>query len=178
MADEGKILVGKIAAPQGLRGEFRVQTYTERPEDLKDFSGFGIRDSGFVKIEFVRAAGQNTAICKMNGVDDRTAAEKLRGTELFANREDFPKLGKGEHYIADLIGMKVITNPESRIPNPEVIYVHNFGDGDILELDNGAMIGFNGAKIDYDKREIKYEKENDNPVRDPGVRKGGHVGRA
>ena len=146
MAESEKILVGKIAAPQGIKGEFRVRTFTARPQDL---SQFAIRDSGFV-IKFVREAGANVAICKMEGVDDRTAAEKLRGIELFADRADFPKLKKGEHYIADLIGMKVGQH--------KVAYVHNFGAGDILELDNGDMISFNGAVVDYQKKEITYEK--------------------
>jgi len=203
MAETEKILIGKIAAPQGIRGEFRVQTFTAHPSDL---AGFAIRDSGFV-IKFIRAAAPNVAICKMDGVNDRNAAEKLRGTKLFADRADFPKLKKGEHYVADLIGMKVIRNPEfvneperfvipakagihcrqtnsllkdmtgakavdSRLRGnggsgisatdtnhePRVAYVHNFGAGDILELDNGDMISFNGAVVDYEKKEIKYAK--------------------
>ena len=148
MSDDEKIIVGKIVAAQGLRGEFRVRTFTERPDDLAGLPA---------GVKFVRAAGPNVAICKMDGVDDRTAAEKLCGTELFINHNTLPKLKKGEHYIHDLIGMKVITNPESRIPN-SVVYVHNFGAGDILELDNGDMISFNGATVNYDKKEIEYEK--------------------
>ena len=90
----------------------------------------------------------------MEGIDNRTDAENLRGTELFINRADLPALKKGEHYITDLIGMKLITNDKRR-----VVYVHNFGAGDILELDNGDMIGFNGAVVDYEKKEIKYGKK-------------------
>ena len=35
MENKEKILVGKIVAPQGIRGEVRVQTYTQTPTDLK-----------------------------------------------------------------------------------------------------------------------------------------------
>jgi len=138
MADCEKILVGKIVAAQGVKGELRVQTFTESPDDLAKFN---------TGVKFVRAAGPNAAICRMDFVADRSAAEKLRGRELFINRSDLPKLKKGEHYIADLIGMSV--GPR------KVADVHNFGAGDILELDNGDMISFNGATVDYEKKEIK-----------------------
>ena len=154
MVDSKKILVGKIVAPQGLKGEFRVQTFTERPEDLKTMNA---------GVKFIRAARPNMAICKMDGIDDRNSAEKLRGTELFINHSDLPKLKKGEHYITDLIGMKVIfplPRPSANACSPakgnsKVAYVHNFGAGDILELDNGEMVSFNGANVDYEKKEIK-----------------------
>lgn len=147
--NQNKILVGKISAAQGLHGELRVQTFTESPADLKELvieAGGGLT----LKIKFVRIAGQNVAIIKIDGVDDRTAAEKLRGTELFINRADLPPPKKGEYYITDLIGMKVGEH--------KVADVHNFGAGDILELDNGDMISFNGAVVDYEKKEIKYAK--------------------
>jgi 16S rRNA processing protein RimM len=149
MYDDFRILVGRIVAPQGLNGELRVQTFTESPADLLDFPA--------LKLHFVRTVGKNVAICKLDGVSDRTTAEKLRGTELFINRSDLPKLKKGEHYITDLIGMKVrMEYPESQnVAMQEVVAVHNFGAGCILELDNGKMISFNSASVDYEKKEIK-----------------------
>ena len=142
MSKDEKILVGKIVAPQGIKGEFRVQTFTESPDDfIKLKTG----------VKFIRAAGPGVVIAKMDGVTNRDAAEKLRGTTLYINRADLPWLKKGEHYITDLIGMKVGAR--------KVAFVHNFGAGDILELDNGDMISFNGAEVDYDKKEIHYGKE-------------------
>jgi 16S rRNA processing protein RimM len=141
MENNNKILVGKIVAAQGLRGEMRVQTFTSTPSDL------ALLKTG---VKFIRAAGTGVAIVSMDGVSDRDSAERMRGTELFADRSEFPKLKKGEHYITDLIGMKV--------GNHTVEYVHNFGAGDILELDNGDMISFDGAVVDYDKKEIMYER--------------------
>lgn len=145
-----KILVGKIVAPQGIRGEVRVQTFTENPNDFQQFT---IHNSQFT-IKFVRVAGPNIVICKIDGVDDRNAAENLRGTELFINRSDLPELKKGEHYVADLIGMRVIRCPDATMSRCHVVTVHNFGAGDILELDNGDMISFNGAIVDYENKTI------------------------
>lgn len=138
MQTDSRILIGEVVGAQGLRGELRVHTFTESPADLSQLK------TGFI---FVRAAGPNMAIVRAGGIEDRAAAEKLRGARLFINRSDLPKLPAGEHYITDLIGMKA--------GGRSVADVHNFGAGDILELDNGDMVRFNGASVDYEKKEIK-----------------------
>lgn len=140
MTDVQKILVGKIVAAQGLRGEVRVQTYTESPADLANLK---IDD---LDLKFIRAAGRDVAICKIANINDRNAAESLRGTELFINRESLPQLPDGQFYHTDLIGMLVGEN--------RVVDIQNFGAGDILELDNGEMISFANAKVDLERREI------------------------
>ncbi|MDR0803827.1 MAG: ribosome maturation factor RimM [Rickettsiales bacterium] len=144
MSDDARILVGKIVAAQGLRGDLRVQTFTRNPAD---FQGLHLinHQSQIINHKFVRSDG-SVAIIKIDGVDDRTAAEKLRGTELFVNRGDLPELPEGEFYHADLLGM--------RVGDRRVAGVHDFGAGDILELDDGTMVSFAGAVVDTEKREI------------------------
>jgi 16S rRNA processing protein RimM len=134
-----KILVGKIVAAQGLRGEVRVQSYTEKPEDFRNLR-FTDRN-----LQFVRAVPHsNVVIMKADGADDRTAAEKLRGTGIFIERSTLPDLPEGEYYQADLLGMSI--NGKDR----KVVAIHNFGAADILELDNGEMVSFAGAKVDLE----------------------------
>lgn len=140
-----KILIGKIVAPQGLRGEVRVQTYTSNPEDIKDLK---ILD---LDVKFIRRAAPDVAIAKIARIDDRTAAESLRGTELFIERESLPQLPDGEYYQTDLIGMTV---NQSGVIAGTVVAMHNFGAGDILELDNGEMVSFKNADVDMANKTI------------------------
>lgn len=146
MSQTQKILVGKIVAAQGLRGEVRVQTFTESPEDLKNLK---IED---IKLKLIRVSGNDIAICKVEGVDDRTSAEKIRGTELFINRDSLPALKSGEYYQTDLIGMDVFEKNGNSIGRVDSI--QNFGAGDILELDNGEMVSFHGANVDVENKKI------------------------
>lgn len=139
MNSTNKILVGKIVGAQGLRGEVRVQTYTQNPEDLKDLKFDGMN------LKFIRALPSSSVVI-MKAADDRNATEALRGTELFIDRSALPELPDGEFYHADLIGMSVGSNV--------VVAVHNFGAGDILELDSGEMISFAGAKVDLKNKKI------------------------
>lgn len=151
MNDKNKILVGKIVAPQGIRGEVRVQTYSENP---MDFQKFKVQSSKFKSedFKFVRAIPNSTVvIAKINGYDDRNAAETLRGTELFIGRSDLPQLNDNEYYQTDLIGMTV--NQRGNIIG-RVSCIQNYGAGDILEMENGDMVSFVGATVDTESNVI------------------------
>ena len=151
MSDKQQILVGKIVAPQGIRGEVRVQTYTAVPTDLRDLSVFCSR-FGPGAFHFVRAIPASSVIvARIDGVDNRNDAELLRGTELFVNRDDLPMPNDGEYYYADLVGMRVMRDG---VDIGVVDNIQNYGGGDILELDSGEMVSFHGADVDMDKRII------------------------
>ena len=152
MTDSKNILVGKIVAPQGIRGEVRVQTFSQNPSDFKTlrvFSNvFAIGD-----FKFVRAVpNSNVIIAKISGVDDRNTAETLRGTELFIERSALPDLKENEFYQADLIGFDVLRNG-TKIGVIDCF--QNYGAGDIIELDNGDMVSFIGAEVDMQNKTVK-----------------------
>ena len=151
MSNEHKILVGKIVAPQGIRGDIRIQTFSEKPQD---FQKFKVQSSKFKESDFrfIRAIPNSTVIvAHINGFDDRNAAETLRGTELYIDRGTLPELSSDEYYQTDLIGFTVVRN------NATIGIVagfQNFGAGDIIELDNGDYISFVGANVDLENKKI------------------------
>ena len=145
------ILVGKIVAPQGIRGEVRVQTFTATPSDFKDLSVFG-NNVPLGALHFIRIVpNSNVIVARVDGVTNRNIAETMRGTELFVDRGTLPEPKDGEYYQADLIGMCVMRN------GTEIGHVacfQNFGAGDIIELDNGEMVSFRGANVDMEHKVI------------------------
>ena len=145
MENKDKILVGKIVAPQGLKGEFRVLTYTSKPEDFKNLKVLDF------DLEYIRKISDNLIICRSKSICDRTGSENLKNKELFIKKSDLPKLLNNEYYHNDLIGMTVIQ--EDNILG-KVSAVYNFGAGDILEIDSNKMVSFIGAKVDIDKKII------------------------
>ena len=147
-----KILVGKIVAPQGIRGDVRIQTYSESPADFKDFK---VQSSKFKEndFKFIRVIPNSTVIiAHITGVDDRNTAETLRGTELYIERSALPELRNNEYYQADLIGFSVVRDGKKI---GTVAGFQNFGAGDIIELDNGDYVSFIGADVDMVNKEIK-----------------------
>ena len=151
MQMQNDILVGKIVAPQGIRGEVRVQTFTEKPIDFQKLAVFG-HSVTFGAFHFVRALpNNNVVIARIDGITDRNAAETLRGTELFIKRDSLPATKSGEYYQADLIGMAVVRDGTGI---GRVACFQNFGAGDIIELDNGEMVSFRGAVVDMENKII------------------------
>ena len=151
MSEQKNILVGKIVAPQGIRGEVRVQSFAENTIDFKKLKIFSDRfnDDDF---KFVRVVpNSNVVIAKISGVDDRNAAEALRGTELFIKRDALPELSDNEYYQADLIGFDVIRDGKKI---GVVDCFQNYGAGDIIELDNGNMVSFIGAMVDLENKQV------------------------
>ena len=147
-----KIIVGKIVAAQGIRGELRVQTYTQNADDFRDLKTEP-------QLQFVRTIPNSSiVIMRAENVNDRTGAENLRGTEIYIDKSALPALPEGEFYHDDLIGMTFNSPPAEGCPEGAgrvaVVAVHNFGAGDIVELSNGEMVSFAGLFVDFDKREI------------------------
>ncbi len=151
-AIDKKIFVGKIVAPHGIRGDVRVQTYTESP---MDFQNFDVQSAAFNEndFRFIRMVPNSAIIiAHINGFEDRNAAEKLRGVELFVDRAALPALSNSdEYYQADLIGFTVVRDGEKI---GIVAGFQNFGAGDIVELDNGEYVSFVGAIVNIKNREI------------------------
>ena len=71
-------------------------------------------------------------VAHVAGVDDRNAAEALRGVELYVDRSRLPAADEGEFYYADLVGLRAEDAAGSVVG--KVLAVHNFGAGDLLEI--------------------------------------------
>lgn len=132
--DRGElVLLGRITDAHGLKGEVKIASFTARPEDIAAYGPLTTADnSRRFEIASLRSASSGVVIAQLTAVTDRTAAEKLKGTELYVAREALPAPEEGEFYHSDLMGLP------ARTPNGEligeVVAVHNFGAGDLLEI--------------------------------------------
>jgi 16S rRNA processing protein RimM len=127
------VLVGIVGAPQGIRGEVRVRPYTEEPGALAEYGALYAADGRRFEVLSVRDAG-NVVVVRFLGINDRNAAEKLRGMELFVDRSALrdEELEEDEFFHADLEGLEAI-DAEGRSWGV-VTAVFDFGAGDLLEL--------------------------------------------
>lgn len=130
--DERDILLGHIVGAHGIRGEVVIRSYTEVPEDIAEYGPLHDPDSNRTfEITIVRPSSKGL-IARIDGIGDRTAAEGLKGAKLCVDRSRLPEPGADEIYHADLIGLRA-DDPAGQ-PFGEIIAVHNFGAGDILEV--------------------------------------------
>ena len=82
----------------------------------------------------IRGQAKGTLLCAVGGVRDRDAADRLRGTEIFVDRDALPDVeDEEEFYIADLVGMDVRSADTNSIIG-RVRAVQDHGAGDIIVL--------------------------------------------
>ena len=103
-----RLIIGEVLKPQGIRGELKIKTFTDFPEDVKEFGTVYIDDKPY-KILSYRVGSDGAAYIGLRGIPDRNAAELFRGKKLEGDREDAPPLEEGRHYIVDILGLNCET---------------------------------------------------------------------
>jgi len=147
------VCVGVIAGARGLKGEVRVRAYTARPEDVAAYGP--VTDAAGTRTFRLTVSGRmkDRVIARIDGIDDRTQAEALKGVEIFVERAALPAPAADEFYVADLVGLGVerVGAAPGAAPFGRVKAVHDFGGGDVLEIERpgaaSVMVPFSRAAV-------------------------------
>lgn len=105
------IVIGKIGAPQGVRGEVRLIPMTEFPERFKTLKIAMFDDGTSLQVESVRYH-QQFVLLKFKGLDDRNAIEHLKNKLIQIEPKDLMPLPEGHYHIFDIIGLSVYNEQE------------------------------------------------------------------
>lgn len=132
---ERLVLVGRVAGAFGVRGEIRISTYTAEPLAVLHYRDLKREDGSPALTLTAAREAKGGVIARAPQVDSKEAADALRGLRLFVPREALPAPEEDEFYLADLIGLAAVT-PAGE-PLGRVKAVHDFGAGDLLEVDSG-----------------------------------------
>lgn len=109
--------VGRILDAWGIQGWFKVLPYSANPEALFSSKQWFLLPSeigqktfsGVAKLAIKEAkVHSDTVVASARAVDDRNAAEALRGSRIFVARSSFPSTDEDEYYWVDLIGLAVV----------------------------------------------------------------------
>lgn len=149
--EKNYLTIATVVKPQGIRGEVKVLTMTDSPEDLKAFDKVYVGGNCH-KLLKVRPQGGNCAFITLDGIADRNAAELLRGQEIKADRADAPALPEDTFYIADVVGCRVVDENGAEIGTVRDITPARTDIYDVLAA-NGKVISFpavNGLISDID----------------------------
>ncbi len=130
MAQDSPVTLAAISGAHGITGEVRLKLFGEGVTALKRYPTF---NDGKLTLEKLRDDTKGGAIARFAEVNDRTAAEALRGTVLAVPRSTLPPLTEGEYYYADLIGLPAVSTTGEDLGH--CIAVDNYGAGDILEIE-------------------------------------------
>ena len=114
---EDLLQVGVITSTHGIRGEVKVFPTTDDPNRFRKLKQV-ILDTGKEQLDMEIASVKffkNQVIVKFKGIDDINDVEKYRKAGIYVTRENAVPLGENEYFIADLIGLKVISDDEEEL---------------------------------------------------------------
>lgn len=109
-----QIVIGKIVAPHGVRGDIRILPLTEKPEQFLELDYLLLRDGRRLTLKHARFH-KRMVLAATEEITSMNEAELLRGQEVLINAEDLPELEEGQFYVADLIGLPVYDEQGAQI---------------------------------------------------------------
>jgi 16S rRNA processing protein RimM len=126
------ILVGRVAGAFGVRGEVRITSFTAEPMALVDYRTL-LREDGQPALTLTAGrAAKGGVVVRAKEIETREQAEAARGLRLYIPSAVLPEPDEDEFYVADLIGMDVVSLEGDLLG--KVRSVRDFGAGDLLEV--------------------------------------------
>ena len=165
MSKKNLIEIGSFVGVHGIKGEVKLKSYTEIPENIFSFKEIFVESyENPIKLKFIRKF-KKVFVCKIENVETRNDAENFKGLKLFVSRESLPKLTDEEFYHFDLLNFEVYNlNKESF---GKVISLEDYGAGLLVEVKKNNKTFYLPMgkaflkKIDYKDEQIILDLEID-----------------
>lgn len=106
------ILLGKVAATHGIKGQLRIVPYSGSGETFLNLESMFLRNASGKAVEYSLAAVSShgrKVLVALKGYTDINQVIPFVGSEVLIRHEQLPPVEEGEFYWHDLIGLKVVT---------------------------------------------------------------------
>jgi 16S rRNA processing protein RimM len=144
-AGERRVTVGRLHGAFGVRGDVKLESFTEPLHAIARYQPWILRDArGNERVctgARVRRGGKGL-IATLPGVSDRDAAEVLRGVEVQVPRSALPPLAPGEFYWVDLEGLQVVNLEGVVLGTVEYLFSNGANDVIVVQGERERMIPF------------------------------------
>ena len=136
-APAGRVCVGAVVGAHGVRGDVRIKSFTQQPEDIAAYGPLENETGDKIFTLSLHRRSRGLLIGSLEGVRDRDQAEALRGVRLYVDRARLPAPeDEDEFYHADLLGLSAVDGAGNGFGR--VSAVLPVGDAEILEIDPGG----------------------------------------
>lgn len=149
----GKIVVGRIDGPYGIKGWVKVFSYTDPIEHILEYSPWFVTRRGETQ-EIVLADGKKQGrglVALPKGFEDRSQAELLGGAEIWIDKAQLPDLEQGEYYWHELEGLTVVNEQDDDLG--VVDHMMETGANDVM------VVRATASSIDDRERLIPFLEE-------------------
>jgi 16S rRNA processing protein RimM len=161
------LVMGRIAAPFGVRGWVHVTAFTEAPENLLEYLPWYLGRQQEWR-ETRPAEGKRHGkglVVRLEGCVDRDAAAALSGTEIAICRKQLPDTQADEYYWNDLIGLQVVTTDGRALGHVDHLLETGANDVLVIRGDRERLVPYVRGEvirsIDLQKGEIRVDWDPD-----------------
>lgn len=129
-----KLRIGVIANTHGIRGEAKIFPTGDDPGRFSALKEVYLSHKGRemkLRIQSVKYF-KNLVICKFEGINTPEEVALYKNGDIYMDRKDAPPLKENENYIADLIGLNVITDKGEELGQVDDIWAT--GANQIMEV--------------------------------------------
>jgi len=131
--DVNKVFLGKIVSTHGVKGYFKIKLYCKNEIDFFVYKNAFMIEEKKIDLDKKFSKGK-LLICSSSQISNKSQASVLVGKEIWVKEQELKKSSFKEYFHKDLIKCLVLDN--SNVELGKVKAVHNFGAGDLLELDS------------------------------------------
>lgn len=146
MKDNGRrILLGRIVGAFGVRGEIKLESWTEPRSAIFRYQPWILRSPNGQESTFEGARGRDSGkhlVARFPGVEDRDTVEAIHGTEVYVARSALPPPKPDEYYWVDLEGLDVKTTEGVALGQVSHLFSTGANDVVVVRGDRERMIPF------------------------------------
>jgi 16S rRNA processing protein RimM len=143
------VVMGRVTVPFGVRGWVNVQPDTEVLDGLFDYPVWWIQaESGWreLKLEDAKVHGDHL-VAKLEGIDDRDQAFRLKGRLIAVPREQLPEPEANEYYWSDLVGLTVRNTQGIELGQVKELFETGANDVIVVHGERERLIPFVGQVV-------------------------------
>ena len=137
-ASNERIVIGRVGAAHGIRGELRVIPLTDFPERFAALREVMVGDE-LLHIESVKPQGKNF-LMRFREYTVREDAQKLTGRLLTVARAEAAPLDEGEYYVFDIVGLTVYDEEDNELGTVENVLRTGSNDVYAVRSEDGREI--------------------------------------
>ena len=161
------VVIGEVRAVHGLKGHFKITSYTQTPDDFFRFGPYRL-GKDYANISLKKIKDLKTGyLVSCDQINTRELAEKIVGLTIEIDQSCLPQINKlNQFYYHQLINLIIKTEDGKNIG--KVISVQNFGSSDLLEIRKKNRKDFfipisdsTVKKVDLNKKIIIVKNIND-----------------
>ena len=158
--------MGRIFGSWGVRGGIRVDPYSEDPETLATYRTWLVGSEGkWTEYKVLEARLHITqVVAQLEGLNDRDAALKLKGSEVAVPRDSLPRPEDGSFFWSDLIGLSVVNTGGEALGEVKEMFSNGAQDvidviaSDVMAGEVKRLIPWTAVKsVDIEGRKIEVE---------------------